>query len=1019
MSWFDSVLQTGYKAKAGIITALNHAKSHVPAIKENVQSWVAERNAEHQRLSAERENAQQRIVALKDQNRFRGMTHEQRAAEITQTAQNMPGGTQILHAHPVGRAITAPFKFVSSAILSLGKKGVQIAPRVTPGSNTWLIILALAYHLFIILRGAPTLMTRIWANVIMILLITLVIFDSSERNGDNYRILILIALVFEIALPYIVQTFSVFQKVDFIQLYIANGFIVLTWLYYAVFVRGKDLETGLTKWLRIAIILFWLGVAYSFIGQSFVEFNEVELDNASMQAWSAAKLVFSRSYEGWATVGNTIKLGFSNVKTIFTLRMKQATGEYYFGVVEENEKEPLGVYLENLKSSQTEYEDNEPITIYATLMAKTLDDTVNVKVGCYAGEEENKIQGTVYPSESFEISNLQQEELDCTFDRLSKGTHKVTYTADFNFETVGYLKRYFADRNAIAAATRQNIDLLEEYQIIDTNPVAHYTNGPVAMGIGPEQALIGISEDYAVKPRLAFTLDSTKGWGGTIAKLNEVVLIIPEEMSLDTTQCTDKNWIEYSAEDCAESEIEHESRIYQECNEDESCVQEKCEAQLESYNAYSLDVDNPSYTNIKDYITLSCRMNVDNAIELLGATPIATQYFYVKARYDYQTSEDTSVTVEAAKDSTITIEGASLKSDSVPSFTLSDKERELQFIFYNYGDYLFDAQQKFNIPVCDIAGIIAYPSHSNPTYFVDGKKGLMAVPDSIIVQYQSTAGYSSPQPYDPETNIMIGTALMQYIYSIATDDETRFMAYYLEINDIEEYDQNANNYAAFVKGYKEKCEELGLNIPPAVSETGVESAYYAGSYSSPLTSLAAPVMLFTADAKPVAISAVESAAPVFGEADVLYWIPVFHLYYNSVDRDDTLREPLGWTSFENIPLLQMYYSSTEDTAYYRYFTDFVVNTDPLVEDEDKEIIQDVLYVEYTGSEIIVKLANNPTDKTKLSQICDVPWTKDTAMQTCIPGLIIRNMITDESLLGSGVAQVQLDWSVARQMEAAS
>jgi hypothetical protein len=41
------------------------------------------------------------------------------------------------------------------------------------------------------------------------------------------------------------------------------------------------------------------------------------------------------------------------------------------------------------------------------------------------------------------------------------------------------------------------------------------------------------------------------------------------------------------------------------------------------------------------------------------------------------------------------------------------------------------------------------------------------------------------------------------------------------------------------------------------------------------------------------------------------------------------------------------------------------------------------------------------------------------MQTCIPGLIIRNMITDESLLGSGVAQVQLDWSVARQMEATS
>jgi hypothetical protein len=107
-----------------------------------------------------------------------------------------------------------------------------------------------------------------------------------------------------------------------------------------------------------------------------------------------------------------------------------------------------------------------------------------------------------------------------------------------------------------------------------------------------------------------------------------------------------------------------------------------------------------------------------------------------------------------------------------------------------------------------------------------------------------------------------------------------------------------------------------------------------------------------------------------------------------------------------------------------------VDTNSLIEDQNTEIIPGVLYLEYTGSEMRVKLAENPADKTQLTQICDVPWTQNTASQTCtdtgisdnddnLPGLIIRNLITDEQTIGAGSARVQLDWSVARQMEAIS
>lgn len=1005
MSWFDKLKHYPYQIKADAAATARHAF------------------VEHQQLKQQREDANQSIAALKDQTQFRGMTREQRAAEIKQITGEMPGSLAVAHAHPGLRLATAPFRIAGSIFWWAGKKGVQIAPRVTPGSNTWLIILAIMYHLAVNFGAFPTIITRSIANAVMILFIVLFIFDSSERNGDNYRTIVILALVFEIIIPYAIQHLAIFQKISFIRLYgAAYPLVVLTWFYYAVLGRGKNINTGLTKWAKLAIILFWFGMAIALILSIIPAYSDVELDSASAQGLAAAKLIYAKSLEGWKMVWNTLVSGVSNVQTIFAMRIKQATGEYYFGVVEENEKEPLGVYLENLKASQSEYEENEPVIVYATLHAKTLDDTVNVKISCYAGENQNKIQGMVYPSETFEISNLQQEDLDCTFDRLTKGDYKITYTADFNFETIGYLKRYFAERNAIAAATRQNIDLLDEYQIIDKNPVAHYTNGPVAMGIGPEQVLVGVSEDYTVKPRIAFTLDSTKGWGGVITKLNEIVLLIPEEMSLDTTQCTDKNWVEYSVDDCVESEVRYSSKTSQQCYDDEACIEEQCTAQMSGYHAYKLDVNNPSYTDIKDYITLSCRLNVDDVIGLLEATPIATHYFYVKARYDYQTSKDTSVSVVKQEETTAVEGETSLKSSSLPTFSLADSAEELQFIFYNYGEYLFKAQEKFKIPVCDIAGVIAYTSHSNPNYLEDNKKGLMGITDTLAQQYASSAGITgSFSLFDIETNINLGAAYLQYIYSIATG-ETRFMRYYIGINNIDQYDEKSRLYAGYVQKYSSECESLGLSQSTVTTETGADNALHEGSvpYSQLSTAQTIPLGI-TYNNQPFALSAVLSTVGQSRYALV-------HLLYNSITFESRISGYNRWDGPHDFPFIQAMDDTVAEEVKYRYITDFIVDTNSLLEDEDTEVIPDVLYLEYTGSEIRVKLANNPADKTQLSQICDVPWTEYTASQTCIdtgiadnddniPGLIIRNLVTDEKTIGQGYSRVQLDWSVARQMEA--
>ncbi|MFA6888935.1 MAG: hypothetical protein WC254_05570, partial [Candidatus Woesearchaeota archaeon] len=356
MSWFDKILHSGYVAKASLKTAAQDVKQHGSDIVQDKSSWLAEQTNAHNQLKLQREQISQQIGNLKDESQHAGMSPSQRSAEVMRLAGERPGFLQTYHAHPIGRAVTALPRILGSALFSLGKKGVQIAPRVTPGSNTWLIVLALIYHFIILFSPSINLTARIILNLFMILIVILVVFDSSERNGDSYRTLFLWVFILEIFVPFAVSKFSILSNFDFIKLYIANGFIVLTWIYYAVFIRGRDITHGLTHWLRIFIILFWFGVAMSFIGTSLVDFTDVELDSSSTSAWFAASQVFSKTFEGWGLIWNTLVNSFSNIQTIFSMRMKQATGEYYFGVVEENEKEQLGVYLEDLKSSQTEYE---------------------------------------------------------------------------------------------------------------------------------------------------------------------------------------------------------------------------------------------------------------------------------------------------------------------------------------------------------------------------------------------------------------------------------------------------------------------------------------------------------------------------------------------------------------------------------------------------------------------------------------------------------------------------------------
>lgn len=1035
LDWASTLItQSKYKLLHGVESVKNGSwgpLAHINSkLGENgeLRQWLSARNQESQRISQERTALEQQYEQLK--TGYPQMSHEQRAAEMSRVTWQRPSILRVAYAHPAVQLplslVTKPVKVFAHALWGTGN---PTPAHITAGSNTALLTLALLYHLGKIFFFTLTVWNLIVINFILMMFVIFFIFDSSERNGDTYRTLFLWVFILEILIPYVTNEFSILQQIDFIRLYVANGFIILTWIYYAILIRGKDVNVGLTRIVRIAIIFFWVGVLVFFVGTSIRgNFTDIELDTANADQWYAAKLVWNKFSEGYVMLWDGLKSTVANFQDIFSMRMKQATGEYYYGVVEENENEKLGVYLEDLTASKIEYEKNEQVTVYASLLARTLDDAISVNVACYAGSEKNRMNGSVYPDDSFEIFNLQQEELDCSFEKLPEGTNKITYTAQFNFQTIGYLKRYFTDRDALTAATRQGIDLLDEYQIQDQAPVAHYTNGPVAIGMGPEEPLLGISESYTVKPRLALTLDGSQGWAGVIAALDEVVLLIPSEMSLDVGQCTDDDWTTYTVDDCISSEETYNSKVAQECGGDESCIEEICTAQLEGYNAYTLAVDKPEYKDIKDYITISCRLNIDDVSSLLGATPISTHYFYVKTRYDYQLSDDTSVTVvESEEAQSSGLPGDSRKSlGNTPTFSNSEKDELLQYIFYNYEDELFAAQKEHTVYACDLAALIAQTSSADHNYYLDGKTGLMGVTPIIATQVASQADLDEKYDLDdPATNIDVGAA---YVHNIiqSTGQFSKEVAkiYYAGIYMLTSDDVTASNsqidlYAALVDNYATLCREMGLQNTPQQTVTSSDPLQQ-GSVSYDYANLN--------EQHTVNVSLATSTTSG-KELRIIFVHPATaFLYYGATDLIDYYKvENLSvWRSFDEYPFAQIFFNTETTEIEYRYLTDFVMNPDFLLEDKEYALVPGMLYVKYDGTDIDFSLANNKKDSTDRDEICSILWYPNIAYATCenaggsglrdpLPGLIVRNLETWESTPGQGYAKVQIEWNTQEQL----
>ncbi len=477
-------------------------------------------------------------------------------------------------------------------------------------SITLFIIISLVIHLLDVFSDFRNTSFRIFAYLILTFAAWLTLFNDQENTG--------VANVANIKVPIILSSIAIFAPylggiIPFLggsQAFQTAIIFFPAWVLYLCFAMGQNWFITICRWGIVLLVVF---LVFPALINGFI--NDLRVGD------------IETGINVQQTISNTMRdlsYGFNSViknigktwKNVYNSLIQTATGDYYTGRVDDYEHEPVGVYLEGLEASDSKFFEGEKIIVWATLKAKTLGDKeININVSCYAKEGDKKINGNITPQNEFNIATEEEETLDCVFDKLNPGKKEVIFNAEFNFETMAYLKTYFMDKERLRAFKREEIDVFQHYGISHINPIAIYTNGPIGIGMKTAEPLpIGVYSDQENNP-FFFGITIENNWEGIIKKVTNLEIQVHD--SLELTNC------------------DHEFE-FKEKNDD-------------GYNVYSLVPDKRT-ENISNYYSIKCRLNPADPKSLLGNEPITTRYFRVTVNYIYELEKSTPVEIEEVKE---------------------------------------------------------------------------------------------------------------------------------------------------------------------------------------------------------------------------------------------------------------------------------------------------------------------------------------------------------------------------------
>jgi hypothetical protein len=675
-----------------------------------------------------------------------------------------------------------------------------------------LLILSLIWYFIFGIWSRGTLAGRFSANIAFVLFIYFFVLSPSDRRDKGTLSLMAIFFIVEVFLPAFASMSPLLMTNKWIVNYLLNPQITLLWFYFGL-IKG-DGGTLIQKFFRIAVF-FLLVYKLMTIAPVITQFENIQTPMTPEQLAKAESLYVS-AYKWWKDMA----LNFGKVMRqgkdywYYKFYYPAIGGDLYSGTIDEKQKDTLGVFIKNIKPATSEFMYGEQVSVWALLEAKTLEDGLTVNLACFHGQKDKDGKypnpGTAIPPVIPLIYSDEQRDIDCRYYGMQEGSNKATIQADFNFETMAYLKTYFIDQDRLRGLQRNGIDPLDEYFIEDKKPTARFTNGPVMVGMGSVDPPIAISATTTLEPRLGVTLTTNTGWKGRIKQIEELTLMVPDTMSLDLGSCTTFKEVpntDYVTK-CMTGYQKYRTKQFLDCisqsgvNQElavnantgmitvpsdkkaavDSCMKTYCENEIKSYKAYQLIIDDTTkgyYANIgmdvpsRPYRTFDCRVKIESRERLLGNMPISVQYFRAKARYTYQIEESTNVNIKA-----LPVDPFTSQVPKPPS-----SERINENIAYIYSQYyskypfikeactksgLFDGGQKC---FCMVAAIMAKESGGNLAV-KDGTAGevsLMQITDGAIndvrSKYPTLATCINKR--DPACNVLLGTLYLKSISELS------------------------------------------------------------------------------------------------------------------------------------------------------------------------------------------------------------------------------------------------------------
>ncbi len=458
---------------------------------------------------------------------------------------------------------------------------------------------------------------------------------------------------------------TLLKFVPFLKYISLLGSLIIIW----TFADSPSAFTG-TMFFSLLVFIIIMTISNGAPASGFL-FSESDIQKASLND------VFTK-----------LELGITNYQAQISRTLQGQIQYAITGKVEQNQYEPLGVYLENVKPADSKYYENEDVVIWGTVRARTLDDPVNVKLGCYIKDGNNKIQTKdIDPPNAFPVFKLEEQDFACTFKKefsntLKSGSKTITAFADFNFETLAFLKVYFMDRERLRAMTRENLDPFVQFGIKDKKPVTIYTNGPAAIGMETTSPLVGVGSSYITFPTLSMSIQNNQGWQGRIKKFEEVILLLPKGVGLTSpeTDCGERKFARYDGEMCKTvscTKVNTEcinvcengyasdfdkNNCKASCDDKLKACQNDCsflfEEEGQQYEGFALTKEDLEKINTKlakdEQITgnfefFRCKLS-PNPEEVLQNTPITTKSIRAKIRYNYTIEKPVSVRIDRLTD---------------------------------------------------------------------------------------------------------------------------------------------------------------------------------------------------------------------------------------------------------------------------------------------------------------------------------------------------------------------------------